>query len=197
LDRKHRRKQGAAEFNDRVEGHKWELAWPHRPVFNGRRPATRGQLKDHEMTGFRFVRVWGLVVLCFAAGGSVSLRSEDAPHPAGFVCEFNAGTSTSFDAGAFAAKPAAPLAFQLSKIDLEGQSAELATGDAAKSVTVRIIRAISANHYLEVVNEGFLNLTTVYDKQSGSEVYPAVHSRHFGLVGQPVFAQYTGICKAK
>ncbi len=149
------------------------------------------------MTGLGLGRLGGLVVLCLAAAGSLAARSEDAPQPSGFACEFKAGTSTSFEAGAFAAKPAAPLAFQLSKIDLEGQSAELATGDAAKPVNVRIIRAISANHYLEVVNEGFLNLTTVYDKQPGSEVYPAVHSRHFGLVGQPVFAQYTGTCTAK
>jgi hypothetical protein len=57
-----------------------------------------------------------------------------------------------------------------------------------------VVRAINANHYLEVVNEGFLNLTTVYDKDEKTGKYPAVHSRHFGILGQPVFGQYTGFC---
>jgi hypothetical protein len=47
------------------------------------------------------------------------------------------------------------------------------------------------------MNEGFLNLTTVYDKDAATGTYPAVHSRHFGLMGQPVFAQYAGTCKAE
>ncbi len=54
---------------------------------------------------------------------------------------------------------------------------------------------MNANHFLEVVNEGFLNLTTVYDKDPKTGLHPAVHSRHLGLVGQPVFGQYTGTCK--
>ena len=61
----------------------------------------------------------------------------------------------------------------------------------------KIVRAINANHFLEVMNEGFLNLTTVYDKDATTGAYPAVHSRHFGLMGQPVFAQYAGTCTPK
>ena len=38
-------------------------------------------------------------------------------------------------------------------------------------------------HFLEVVTEGFLNITTVYDKDDTKGAYPAVHSRHFGHVG--------------
>ena len=87
--------------------------------------------------------------------------------------------------------------FSLDKIDLEGQAAELIAGADAKPLTVRIIRAINANHFLEVVNEGFLNLTTIYDKDAKTGTYPAVHSRHLGILGQPVFGQYTGTCKDK
>ena len=61
---------------------------------------------------------------------------------------------------------------------------------------MRIVRAINANHYLEVAAEGFLNLTTVYDKAPGTDVYPAVHSRHLGVIGEPVYGRYTGTCKA-
>jgi len=59
------------------------------------------------------------------------------------------------------------------------------------------VRALNANSFLEVANEGFLNLTTVYDRDSTSGTYPAVHSRHFGILGQPIFAQYAGSCTAK
>jgi hypothetical protein len=154
----------------------------------------------HGRFGLRAVVCLGVAYLGAAnlgGTGVLNARAEDAAPPGEFSCAFSAGTSNSFEAGAFKSQPAAPLAFRLAKIDLEGQSAQLMTGDAAKPVSVRIIRAINANHFLEVVNEGFLNLTTVYDKEAGSAVYPAVHSRHFGLVGQPVFAQYTGTCTAK
>ena len=34
-----------------------------------------------------------------------------------------------------------------------------------------------------------------WDERRG--VYPAVHSRHFGLFGEPLIAQYTGTCTAR
>jgi hypothetical protein len=45
------------------------------------------------------------------------------------------------------------------------------------------------------VTEGFLNITTIYAKDEKRGVHPAVHSRHFGLFGEPLIAQYTGACK--
>ena len=63
--------------------------------------------------------------------------------------------------------------------------------------TLRIVRALGATHFLEVVAEGYLNMTTVYQKDEKHGVYPAVHSRHFGLFGEPLIAQYTGACTAK
>jgi len=59
------------------------------------------------------------------------------------------------------------------------------------------VRALNANHFLEVANEGFLNLTTVYDKDPTTGTHPAVHSRHLGVLGEPVFAQYAGFCTEK
>ncbi|MEM1371380.1 MAG: hypothetical protein AAGG72_04020 [Pseudomonadota bacterium] len=66
---------------------------------------------------------------------------------------------------------------------------------AKKPGTLRIVRALNANHFLEAVTGGFLNLTTVYDPAPGSTKHPAVHSRHFGVLGEPVYAQYTGFCE--
>jgi hypothetical protein len=137
----------------------------------------------------------GAALACTATLASAARAAEEEPGPRRIACTFQSGTSVSYEAGAFTSKPASPLSFSLDKIDLEGQSAQLIAGPDATPMTVRIVRAINANHFLEVVNEGFLNLTTIYDKDPKSGAYPAVHSRHLGLLGQPVFGQYTGLCK--
>lgn len=117
--------------------------------------------------------------------------------PRHFVCSFAAGNSWSFDNGSFKTAAPAPLTFEITDIDLDGQSARLVTDGRDRPGTLKIVRAINANHFLEVMNEGFLNLTTVYDKDAATGTYPAVHSRHFGLIGEPVFSQYAGTCQAK
>lgn len=127
--------------------------------------------------------------------GTAPATAQDADTaPARLVCTFSVGTSVSYGDGAFATKSAAPLSFSITKIDLEGQSAALTAGEGQEPASLRIVRAVNANHFLEVVNEGFLNLTTVYDIDPKTGLHPAVHSRHLGLVGQPVFGQYTGTC---
>ncbi|HEX2843531.1 hypothetical protein [Hyphomicrobium sp.] len=136
--------------------------------------------------------------LSLAAG--VGARAEDVGDdslPKTFKCSFTSGASWSYDAGTFQSKPPNPLAFSIEDIDLEKQSATLKTQPDGKSGKLSVVRAINANHFLEVVNEGFLNLTTIYDKDTTAGKYPAVHSRHFGLLGQPVFGQYTGFCTAE
>ncbi len=116
--------------------------------------------------------------------------------PAGYSCKFESGYSWSHDGGKFSSSAPAALAFEVTGIDLEGQSATLMQ-EGKMAGKLRVIRALNANHFLEVANEGFLNLTTIYDLDSASGSYPAVHSRHFGVLGQPVFAQYAGHCTAK
>lgn len=122
-------------------------------------------------------------------------RAQDVPK--GFKCTFETGHAWSYKEGEFSSKAPALLTFEITEIDLDGQSARLLTDGHDNPGTLKIVRAINANHFLEVVNEGFLNLTTVYDKDPATGAHPAVHSRHFGLLGQPVFAQYAGSCTAK
>jgi hypothetical protein len=122
-------------------------------------------------------------------------HAQDAPNS--FECTFETGNAWSYKEGAFSFKAPSPLNFKITEIDLDGQSARLLTDGRDKAGTLKIVRAINANHFLEVVNEGFLNLTTVYDKDPATGTHPAVHSRHFGILGQPVFAQYAGACTAK
>ena len=70
----------------------------------------------------------------------------------------------------------------------------LPIGDGTRSV---IVLAVNEMHFLEAANEGFLNLTTIYDKDEAEGAHPAVHSRHFAILGQPVVTQYQGFCEAK
>lgn len=126
---------------------------------------------------------------------ATSARAEDDPK--GFSCSFSAGTAWTYENGSFKGRPPEPMAFEISDIDLERQTAHLIAGVGRPPAALKIVRAINANHFLEVVNEGFLNLTTIYDKDPASGAYPAVHSRHFGVLGQPVVAQYSGSCTEK
>ncbi|MGB4864487.1 MAG: hypothetical protein WBP38_01160 [Hyphomicrobium sp.] len=121
--------------------------------------------------------------------------AEDAA-PTAFVCSFDKGTSWSFEKGAFKSAPPTPLSFEIADINLEKQTANL-VNESKTTGALKVVRALNANSFLEVANEGFLNLTTVYDRDSTSGTYPAVHSRHFGILGQPIFAQYAGSCTAK
>jgi hypothetical protein len=138
-----------------------------------------------------------LAAVALAFGASVPAAKAGEDLPANLHCTFTAGTSGTFEAGSFASKSPTPLSFDIGSIDLEAQSATLNAGADGKGGKLNVVRAINANHFLEAVNEGFLNLTTVYEKDATTGKFPAVHSRHFGLLGQPVFGQYTGFCSPK
>lgn len=139
-----------------------------------------------------------LIASAFAA----MLLAMTEPSPAhaqgaqtGYACAFPRGTSQAYAKGRYRPRPAKPITMEIAAIDLPAQRAELITPDG-KGV-LRIVLAVGANHFLEVVTEGYLNITTIYAKDEKQGTYPAVHSRHFGLFGEPLIAQYTGACQAK
>ena len=141
---------------------------------------------------------WTRCIAAMAAFGCGLMLSSQLSRavdeaPLNLSCKFQTGASGSYENGTFKSQPASQLAFEISDINLEIQAAKIRV-DGKVAGPLRIVRALNANHYLEVANEGFLNLTTVYDLDPAVNAYPAVHSRHFGLFGQPVFAQYTGLC---
>jgi len=125
---------------------------------------------------------------------SLFASASGADEPKAFNCTFTEGVTHSYNNGAFVAEKASPLMFGISAIDTKAQSAELKTRGGTGQL--RIVQAVNAMHFLEVVTEGFLHLTTVYDKDEAKGAYPAVHSRHFGLFGQPLVTQYQGFCEA-
>jgi hypothetical protein len=138
--------------------------------------------------------------IALAAAAAVVLAAAAAPvraqdMPKSLACAFKTGSTIAYSKSVFRSSPVKPLSFDIAEIDLEGQKAALVTGKG--SGPLRVIRALNANHFLEVVNEGFLNITTVYDLDPRRKAYPAVHSRHLGIFGEPVVAQYHGFCTTK
>ncbi len=134
------------------------------------------------------------MLLAALAGSAPALAEDDFPKH--FLCDFNQGYSWTYDSGKYQPAPPADLSFEIGSIDLDRQTAALIL-EGKPANGLKIVRAINANHFIEVVNEGFLNLTTIYDRDAATGKFPAVHSRHFGLFGQPVFAQYAGNCVPK
>jgi hypothetical protein len=136
------------------------------------------------------VRLGATLLLCLLIG-----LPQAAADPTGFTCTFAAGTAHAYDKGQFVAEKPSPLTFGISAINSGAQSAEVRTERGTG--TLRLVQAMNATHFLEVVTEGYLNITTVYDKDEATGKYPAVHSRHLGILGQPVITQYQGFCEAK
>ena len=152
------------------------------------RPVTR------PVTMARAVIIASLLAVAAGFAALPDLAGDEVP--AQFSCKFEIGNTWTFETGKFQSAPPAALSLEIQDINLEGQAAKLIDGEKPAG-TLRIVRALNANHFLEVANEGFLNLTPISDFDTSSGSYPAVHSRHFGLMGQPIFAQYAGFCKAK
>lgn len=139
----------------------------------------------------RFILL-SMVAAVSASGASPGAAQEEAK---GFSCQFARSTTQSYAKGSFRRRPAKPLSLEIAAIDLAAQAAELVTPDGKG--TLRIVRAVGANHFLEVVAEGYLNITTIYARDPRTGNHPAVHSRHFGLFGEPLVSQYVGRCTAK
>ena len=135
-------------------------------------------------------RLWIALIALLAAGPA---RSADEPKA--FLCTFSNGTAYVYEKGEFVAEKGAPLTFGIAAINPQAQTADLKTERGTGSL--KIVRAVNAMHFLEVVTEGWLHITTIFDKDDAKGAYPAVHSRHFGLLGQPIVTQYQGFCSAK
>lgn len=125
----------------------------------------------------------------------LALASAVAPVEANgsLACSFTSGVVKTFENGAFKDEKIATLSFKIDDIDLVRQTATLETEQGRGDL--KIVRAIGANHYLEVVTEGFLNMTTIYEPAGPGAPMPAVHSRHFGFFGAPFVSQYHGTCR--
>jgi hypothetical protein len=133
-----------------------------------------------------------LLALVLALGtGTLTAAATDTR--AGYACTFPVGGAWAFEKGAFVAKPAEGISFDLADIDKDAQTARLVRKEG--SATLKVVEALGAYHFIEVAMEGFLNVTTIYERE-GAEL-PAVHSRHVAVLGEPVVSQYRGTCRPK
>ncbi len=141
-------------------------------------------------------RIGAVVLMTSLAIAALSGGAVADEFPRNLSCSFETGTAGSYESGDFVPSSPQPLSFSIRDIDLDGQIAGLMTDEGKAPGTLRIVRALNANHFIEAVTEGFLNLTTVYEAGTADAQgrLPAVHSRHFGVLGQAVYAQYTGFC---
>jgi hypothetical protein len=151
------------------------------------------QLEAESLALMLFRSKFTIAAATACLAGAPPAAAQDTPK--GLLCAFERGASQSYAKGRFRSRPAKALKMEIGAIDLDGQRADLVTADGKGSL--RIVRALGANHFLEVIAEGYLNITTVYQLDPKRNRYPAVHSRHFGLFGEPLIAQYTGSCTAK
>lgn len=122
----------------------------------------------------------------------MGLSQAAANDPKTLICDFKVGSAHTYEKGGFKAEKAGAVTFRLAAIDPVRQTAEIASPRGSNGV--RVVRAINALHFIEIVGEGFMNVTTVYDLDQARKAHPAVHSRHFGLLGQPIVSQYRGYC---
>jgi len=119
----------------------------------------------------------------------------NAKSVSGYTCDFRDGATFRYARGEFGERQSTALSFSISDVDASRQSAKLGSNGPGREV--RFVPALDANHFIEVTVAGFLNITTIYaalDDETSER--PAVHSRHVGIVGQPMVAQYRGTCKA-
>ena len=135
------------------------------------------------------------LILCIGLLAPIGVIGARADDPKAYACTFDLGAAYSFEAGKFKSEKSGPISFEIGNVNAEIQSAELVAGGGTRPL--RVVRAVNALHFLEVVGEGFLNMTTIYDRDDKTGAYPAVHSRHFGVLGQPVIGQYQGFCQTK
>jgi hypothetical protein len=137
-----------------------------------------------------------LAVCSGIVGLTAPVVAADQAPPKALTCTFAEGRAQTYAAGAYKSEAAGQLTLEYVDINLETQTAHIRRANGAQS-QVRLVRAINAFHVLEVVAEGYLNVTTIYDRDDATKAYPAAHSRHVGILGQPVVSQYVGRCSAK
>ncbi len=136
--------------------------------------------------------------LGFILGGGIVLIALAAHAKAGtkaLHCTFESGAAWTYAAGKFNPQKLHRLAFIISHVEMQRQTAKLITDKG--EAQLKTVQAVNARHFIEVASAGFLNLTTIYDKDETTGRFPAVHSRHFGVLGQALVSQFRGSCQEK
>ena len=125
---------------------------------------------------------------------STAAEADPRP-PTAFTCVFKQGAVWSFEKGTFRPQEVSRLQVEIVRIDREKQTAEIKSEGGTSPL--RIVLSLNGVHFIEAGVDGFLNVTTVYQREGATGMWPAAHSRHFGVLGQPLVSQYLGQCHSR
>ena len=114
------------------------------------------------------------------------------PSDAAAAADPLAEAEAAFEKGDFVPKAADRFGFEIRDIDEKAMTAKLGPTDSRQ--VLRMVQAVDAYTFIEVGVEGYLNITTVYEPATEAG-FPAVHSRHLAVLGEPLVSQYHGFCK--
>jgi hypothetical protein len=118
-----------------------------------------------------------------------------ATEPKAFVCKFTQGASARYDEAEWSVKVLnEKLDLTFAGLNPQQGKAQL-IGNAGAS-DLRFWKGAWTWNFVEVTDTGNVTTTTVFDASNGKD-FPAVHSRHTSVVGEPLPSQYRGICAAK
>ena len=152
------------------------------------------ECRVHDTARLGIEKARGLLALAVLGLAAIGPGAAIAELPRTLVCTFQDGGAWAFEKGGFAPKTVEALSFVIRDVDEKSMTARLQ--DKERASPLRMVQAVEAHHFIEVGVEGFLNLTTVYEKLEG-DGWPAVHSRHVAVLGEPMVSQYRGLCRPK
>ena len=123
-----------------------------------------------------------------------SIASAFALEPKAFVCQFTQGISATYEASWAPRTLNEKMDLTFAGLDPQQGRAQM-IGNAGAS-DVRFWMGAWTWNFVEITDVGNVMTTTVFDSKDGKS-YPAVHSRHTSVAGEPFPSQYRGICSAK
>lgn len=117
------------------------------------------------------------------------------PQPKAFVCVFAGAQFSTFDAEWNVKANSDRLELTFAAIDAKNSRAQLIGNQGAETVLVSV--GDHTINFLEITASGNQNLTTVFFKRAKSGLFPAVHSRHIAILGEPTVSHYRGYCSPR
>jgi hypothetical protein len=137
--------------------------------------------------------VIGAVLLIAALPGSLNAALSQSAVKA-YVCDFTTGQTTSWNTN-WASPESEAFASQTVFVFKEKSRAQMIGHSGAADVLV--VSGDLSFHFLERTDTGNFTLTTVFADVERPGFFPAVHSRHMNIFGQPRISQLRGSCTAR
>jgi hypothetical protein len=131
------------------------------------------------------------ITVLFAVFGTNAVAAESKA----FVCKFTQGAAARYDEAEWSVKVLnEKMEFTFAGLNPQQGKAQMVGNVGASDV--RFWKGAWTWNFVEVTDTGNVMTTTVFETSNGKD-YPAVHSRHTSVAGEPFPSQYRGICSAR